>query len=67
MIFGLTLVVYLSSVSVVKAFMMGVLGLLLGTVGVDTISGQMRFGLGITDLMDGIGLVPIGHGCFWYL
>ena len=40
---GLTLVSYLSRGSILKALLMAVLGLLMGTIGTDPISGQERF------------------------
>ena len=64
MITGLTLVIYLSSKSMLKSLMMGVLGLLLGTVGMDPVSGQLRFTLGSSALMDGIDLALIAMGLF---
>ncbi len=64
MITGLSLVVYLSSKSMIKSLMMGVLGLLLGTIGMDPISGQIRFGMGIKNLMDGVDLAPMAMGLF---
>ena len=64
MITGLSLVIYLSSKSMIKSLMMGVLGLLLGTIGTDPISGQFRFGMGIKNLMDGVDLAPMAMGLF---
>jgi putative tricarboxylic transport membrane protein len=64
MIAGLSLVIYLSSKSMVKSLMMGILGLLLGTVGMDPISGRIRFGMGIKNLMDGVDLAPMAMGLF---
>lgn len=64
MIFGLTLVIYLSGGSVLKSLMMGAVGILLATIGMDSISGQVRFGMGITNLMDGIDLAPVAMGLF---
>jgi len=64
MITGLSLVIFLSSRSMLKSVMMGVLGLLLGTIGMDPISGQIRFGMGIKNLMDGIDLAPMAMGLF---
>jgi putative tricarboxylic transport membrane protein len=64
MITGLTLVIYLSSKSMIKSLMMGVLGLLLGTVGMDPVSGQMRFTMGSSALMDGIDLALVAMGLF---
>jgi putative tricarboxylic transport membrane protein len=61
---GLTLVSYLSRGSMLKAMLMAVLGLLLGTIGTDPISGQERFDYGSLTLSDGLGLVPIAMGMF---
>ncbi len=61
---GLTLVSYLSRGSVAKAFLMAILGLLLGTIGVDPISGEERFTYGSLTLGDGLGLVPVAMGLF---
>jgi len=48
----------------VKALMMALVGVLLGCVGVDSISGRYRFTFGIQTLMDGVGLVPVIMGLF---
>ena len=64
MIFGLTLVIYLSGESVLKSLMMGAVGILLATIGMDSISGQVRFGMGIRNLMDGIDMAPVAMGLF---
>ena len=61
---GLTLVSYLSRGSILKALLMAVLGLLMGTIGTDPISGQERFSYGSLTLGDGLGLVPIAMGLF---
>ncbi len=61
---GLTLVSYLSRGSILKALLMAVLGLLLGTIGTDPISGYERFTYGSLTLGDGLGLVPIAMGLF---
>jgi putative tricarboxylic transport membrane protein len=63
MLFGLTTLSYLSSGSLIKAFMMALLGLILGTVGTD-ISGFFRFTFGIPEFFDGIGLIPVLMGLF---
>jgi putative tricarboxylic transport membrane protein len=55
---------YLSSGSMIKALMMAAVGLILGSVGMDFITGKMRFTYGIICLQDGIGLVPLGVGIF---
>ena len=64
MIFSLTLLAYLARGSMVRALMMAALGLILGTVGTDLISGKVRFSYGIGTLADGIGLIPFVVGIF---
>jgi putative tricarboxylic transport membrane protein len=64
MILGLTILSYLSGSSMLKSLMMASFGVLLGCVGVDTVSGMNRFTYGIPQLMDGIGIVPIVMGLF---
>jgi len=63
MLFGLTIVGYLSSGSLVKAFISATLGLFFGTIGTD-IFGFHRFTFDIHDLYDGVGLVPLLIGLF---
>jgi len=43
---------------------MTLIGVLLGLVGTDVNSGQMRFTMNLPFLMDGIGLISIALGCF---
>jgi len=64
MILGLSILVYLAKGSIVNALIMVCLGLFIGTVGLDPMSGISRFNYGITDLMDGVGLVQIVIGLF---
>jgi putative tricarboxylic transport membrane protein len=47
-----------------KALMMAVFGLLLGTIGMDAISGTQRLTFGVLELADGIGLIPAIMGLF---
>jgi putative tricarboxylic transport membrane protein len=61
---GLTLIVYLSQGSVLKGFMMGFLGLILSTVGIDPIHGSSRLTFDLIQLADGIDMVPLGMGLF---
>ena len=61
---GLTLVTYLASGSMVKALAMACVGLLLGFMGVDIVTGVERFTLGLPVLLDGVGLVPMVMGLF---
>ncbi len=64
MLLSFVILGYLSSGSMIKALMMAAVGLILGNVGMDFISGTMRFTYGIVVLQDGIGLIPLGVGLF---
>jgi putative tricarboxylic transport membrane protein len=64
MTLGLTLVTYLSSGSMIKSLMMASLGLLLGCIGTDLISGVIRFTLNIPNLAEGPELVSMAMGLF---
>ena len=61
---GLTLVTYLASGSMIKSLVMACVGLLLGFIGVDIVTGVERFTLGLPVLLDGVGLVPVVMGLF---
>ena len=64
MFVGLCLLTYLAMKSMLKALIMAVLGLFVGTIGIDTVTGLHRFTFGAPTLMDGVGLVPIVMGLF---
>jgi TctA family transporter len=64
MIVGLVSAIALAHGSVVKALAMVVLGLLLGLVGTDVISGSPRFTLGIREYADGLNFVAVAVGVF---
>ncbi len=61
---GLSLVMGLAGKSLVKALVMGVIGLIFSFVGVDPVEGAPRFTFGIGPLMDGIRFVPVVMGFF---
>jgi len=61
---GLIIVTYLAQGSVLKAIMMGLVGIILGSIGLDLISGFPRFTFGINELTDGVGIVPLVMGLF---
>lgn len=63
---GLVLVGYLGSGSMIKALMMAAVGILIGCVGLDAVTGEERYTFGIIVLQDGIGLVPIMMGLFGF-
>jgi TctA family transporter len=66
MVLGLIGAVVLASGSLVKAISMILLGLLLGQINTDVISGVPRFSFDIPELTDGIGFVTIAMGVFGF-
>ncbi|MGQ0674511.1 MAG: tripartite tricarboxylate transporter permease [Rhodospirillales bacterium] len=64
MLLGFIVLGYMSSGTMPKTLAMALLGLILGTVGIDVMSGFHRFTLGVTDLADGLGVVPVAVGLF---
>jgi putative tricarboxylic transport membrane protein len=64
LLLGLLVLAYMSSGSMLKALGMAVLGLLLGMIGIDHMSGYFRFAYGVVELGDGIGVVPVAVGLF---
>jgi putative tricarboxylic transport membrane protein len=64
MVVGLISSIALAHGSVIKAMGMVVLGLLLGLVGTDVISGAPRFNLGIREYADGLNFVAVAVGVF---
>jgi putative tricarboxylic transport membrane protein len=61
---GLIIVTYLAQQSVLKALMMAIVGIILGSVGLDMITSMPRLTLGIDELVDGIPMVPLFMGLF---
>ena len=66
MVLGLVGAVVLASGSLVKAISMILLGLLLGQINTDVITGTARFSFEIPELTDGIGFVVIAMGVFGF-
>ena len=66
MVLGLIGAVVLASGSLIKAISMILLGLLLGQINTDVISGVPRFSFDIPELTDGIGFVAIAMGVFGF-
>src|SRR5438128_2963059 len=62
LILGLLVLAYMSGGSMVKALAMAALGLLLGMIGIDQMTGYFRFAYGVVELGDGIGVVPVAVG-----
>ncbi|NWF56369.1 MAG: tripartite tricarboxylate transporter permease [Syntrophaceae bacterium] len=63
-ILGLMLATYLSGQSVLKGIIMAVLGLLLATVGMDPVTGNLRYTFGLLILEDGFDFLTLGMGLF---
>ncbi len=66
MVLGLIGAVVLASGSLVKAIGMIILGLLLGQINTDVISGVPRYSFDIPELTDGISFVAIAMGVFGF-
>ncbi|PUE45545.1 tripartite tricarboxylate transporter permease [Limnohabitans sp. 2KL-51] len=66
MLLGLIGAVVLASGAVMKAVGMVLLGLLLGQINTDPLSGVERFSFGIPELTDGLGFVAVAMGLFGF-
>jgi putative tricarboxylic transport membrane protein len=64
MVLGLLVLAYMSGGPITRSLTMAALGLLLGMIGMDTMTGLSRFDYGVTELGDGIGIVPVAVGLF---
>lgn len=64
MVLGLVASIALASGSLLKAFIMILLGLLLGLVGTDVNAGTTRFTFGLPELADGLSFVALSMGVF---
>jgi putative tricarboxylic transport membrane protein len=61
---GLIFLTYLTQGSIVKSLMMALVGILLGSVGLDMIVGSPRFTFNVNELTDGVGIIPVVMGLF---
>lgn len=64
MVLALSLVAGLLGSQMLKGMLMAMVGLLIGTVGIDPTLGVPRFTFGVTDLIDGINFVAAVMGLF---
>jgi putative tricarboxylic transport membrane protein len=62
--FSMTTLISLSGGSLTKGLGVGLVGILLSTVGVDPLTGSTRFNFGLTGMMRGLDLVPVVVGLF---
>ncbi len=63
-IFGLTIISILSADNIIKGFLTGTLGLLISTVGMATLAGDVRLTFGFSELQGGIELAVALIGFF---
>ena len=64
LVVGLLFLAYMSTTSLNRTLLMAAFGLLLGTIGIDVMTGHFRYSFNIAELGDGIGIVPVAVGLF---
>jgi putative tricarboxylic transport membrane protein len=64
LVLGLIFLAYMSSTSLTRTLVMACTGLLLGMIGIDTMTGHFRYSFDLKELGDGIGIVPVAVGLF---
>ena len=63
-LFGITMVATISGENKIRGIIIGCLGLLFSTVGIDQATGTARYTYDTSSLMDGLGLIPVTIGLF---
>ncbi|MBT6032528.1 MAG: C4-dicarboxylate ABC transporter permease [Kordiimonadaceae bacterium] len=63
-VFGLSIIISVSGKSILKGIMVGFLGLLISTMGMDPVSGYPRFTFGSMNLFEGPAFIPTLIGLF---
>ena len=64
LVLGLIFLAYMSSSSLIRTLLMACVGLLLGMIGIDNLTGHFRYSFDLAELGDGIGIVPVAVGLF---
>jgi putative tricarboxylic transport membrane protein len=64
LILGLIFLGYMSSSSLIRTLLMACIGLMLGMVGIDNMTGHFRYSFDFKELGDGVGIVPVAIGLF---
>jgi len=64
MVFGFIVLSNVTGTSLVKSLMMAVVGLIIGTIGLDPVSGNARFTFDSVSLLSGIEFVAVAIGLF---
>jgi putative tricarboxylic transport membrane protein len=64
MVFGFIVLSNVTGTSLIKSLMMAVVGLIIGTIGIDPVGGDARFAFGSVSLLGGIEFVAVAIGLF---
>lgn len=64
MVFGFIVLSNVTGKSLIKSLMMALIGLIIGTIGIDPVTGDARFTFGSTYLLGGIEFVAVAIGLF---
>ena len=64
MCLALVILMNLTGNSPIRALISALAGLFLGSIGMDLVTGEPRFTMGIPTLMDGVGLIPTTMGLY---
>lgn len=63
-VFGLSIIAHVSGPSLAMGIISGTFGIVLSTVGIDRMTGFMRFSFGSINLVNGISYIPVMIGLF---
>ncbi|MDU4889304.1 MAG: tripartite tricarboxylate transporter permease [Clostridium sp.] len=63
-VFGLTIIASISGNKISKGLICGFIGMLIATVGIDSITGKVRYTFGSVSLMSGVSYIPVMIGLF---
>ncbi len=64
MVFGFVVLSNVTGTSLIKSLIMAVVGLIIGTIGLDPVTGDARFAFGSVSLLGGIEFVAVAIGLF---
>ena len=64
LVLGLIFLAYMSTTSLLRTLLMACLGLMFGMIGIDNMTGHFRYSFNLSELGDGIGIVPVAVGLF---
>jgi len=64
MCLGMSVLIYLTQGSILRGLVMAGVGLFLGLIGQDIVTGTPRYTFGLIGLVDGLGLIPLVMGLY---